>query len=112
MDIPAALAILDRLQRGAIGVYVLDQHADKKLGVAVDFFGKPAGTFNSLALLSLSTGAPIIPAATWREPGGSHVMRFAGSKLRSCWSRSMASGLARGNNVENGTRGLIGSERM
>ena len=57
-------------------VYVLDQHADRKLGVAVDFFGKPAGTFKSLALLALSTGAPIVPAATWREPDGSHVLRF------------------------------------
>jgi len=69
-------AILQLLQQGAIVVYVLDQHADRKLGVMVDFFGRPAGTFKSLALLALSTGAPIIPAATWREPDGSHVLRF------------------------------------
>lgn len=42
----------------------------------------------------------------------SQVMRFAGSKCSSCARRSIASGFARGKSVENGTRGLIGSERM
>jgi KDO2-lipid IV(A) lauroyltransferase len=42
----------------------------------VDFFGHPAGTFRSLAILALSTGAPVVPAASWREPNGHHVLRF------------------------------------
>ena len=42
----------------------------------MDFFGHPAGTFKSLAILALSTGVPVIPAHSWREPDGSHVLRF------------------------------------
>jgi len=42
----------------------------------VDFLGHPAGTFKSLAILALSTGAPVIPACSWREPDGTHVLRF------------------------------------
>jgi KDO2-lipid IV(A) lauroyltransferase len=68
--------ILKLLAGGAVIVYVFDQHAGKKDGVMVDFFGHPAGTFKSVALLALTTGAPVIPACTWREPDGSHVLRF------------------------------------
>jgi KDO2-lipid IV(A) lauroyltransferase len=68
--------ILDLLARGAIIVNAFDQHAGKKDGVTVDFFGHPAGTFKSLALLALTTGAPVIPASCWREPDGSHLLRF------------------------------------
>ena len=69
-------AILDRLAAGDAVVFVLDQHAGGRDGVAVDFFGHPAGTFRSLAILALATGAPVVPTATWREPDGSHVLRF------------------------------------
>jgi KDO2-lipid IV(A) lauroyltransferase len=68
--------ILDLLARGAIIVYVFDQHADERDGVIVDFFGRPAGTFKSVALLALTTGAPVIPTSSWREPDGRHVLRF------------------------------------
>lgn len=69
-------AILELLSSGAILVYVLDQHAGGKEGVTVDFLGRPAGTFKSLAVLALNTGAPVIPACCWRQPDGSHVLRF------------------------------------
>ena len=68
--------ILELLAGGAAIVYVFDQHAGKEVGVTVDFFGHPAGTFKSVALLALTTGAPVIPACSWREPDGSHVLRF------------------------------------
>lgn len=68
--------ILELLAKGAVIVYVLDQHASKKDGVIVDFCGHPAGTFKSVALLALSTGVPVIPAYSWREPDGKHVLRF------------------------------------
>jgi KDO2-lipid IV(A) lauroyltransferase len=68
--------ILDLLASGAIIVYVFDQHAGKGDGVTVDFFGHPAGTFKSLALLALTTGAPVVPVYSWREPDGRHVLRF------------------------------------
>ena len=45
-------------------------------GIAVDFLGHPASTFKSLAILALNTGAPVIPASSWREPDGTHVLRF------------------------------------
>jgi phosphopantetheine--protein transferase-like protein len=69
-------AILELLAGGAILVYVLDQHAGGKDGITVDFLGHPASTFKSLAILALNTGAPVIPACCWREPDGTHVLRF------------------------------------
>ncbi len=69
-------AILDRLAGGDTVVFILDQHAGGRDGVDVEFFGHPAGTFRSLALIALSTGAPVVPAATWREADGRHVLRF------------------------------------
>jgi KDO2-lipid IV(A) lauroyltransferase len=68
--------MLDLLSRGAIVLFVFDQHAGRKDGVVVDFFNHPAGTFKSVALLAMTTGAPVIPASSWREPDGTHVMRF------------------------------------
>ncbi len=68
--------ILDLLAGGAIVVYVFDQHASGKDGVKVDFFGHPANTFKSPALIAMSSGAPVIPASSWREPDGTHVLRF------------------------------------
>ncbi len=68
--------ILDLLAGGAIVVYVLDQHAGRKDGIGVEFFGEPAGTFKSPALIALASGAPVVPANSWREPDGTHVLRF------------------------------------
>lgn len=69
-------AILDRLAAGDIVVFPFDQHAGRKDGVLAEFFGHPAGTFRSLAVIALTTGAPLVPASSWREPGGQHVLRF------------------------------------
>jgi KDO2-lipid IV(A) lauroyltransferase len=69
-------AIFEALGKGGIIVFVFDQHANPPEGVVVDFFGHPAGTFKSLALLALETGAPVVPVSSWREPDGSHVIRF------------------------------------
>jgi len=69
-------AILDRLAAGDIVVFPFDQHAGPRDGVEVDFFGHPAGTFRSVALIAQASGAPVLPAASWREPDGRHVLRF------------------------------------
>lgn len=69
-------AILDRLAAQDVVVFILDQHAGGRDGVEVEFFGHPAWTFRSLATIALATGAPVVPAASWREPGGQHVLRF------------------------------------
>ncbi len=68
--------ILDRLESGNAIVFPFDQHASGRDGVRVEFFGHPAGTLRSLAILAMSTGAPVVPAASWREPDGHHVLRF------------------------------------
>jgi KDO2-lipid IV(A) lauroyltransferase len=69
-------AILKRLAGGEAIVFVFDQHAAGADGIPVEFFGYPAGTFRSLAILALSTGALVVPAASWRASDGSHVLRF------------------------------------
>lgn len=69
-------AILDRLAAGDLIVFPFDQHSGRKEGVLVEFFGHPAGTFRSLAVIALNTGAPVVPASSWREPNGQHVLRF------------------------------------
>jgi KDO2-lipid IV(A) lauroyltransferase len=69
-------AIVERLETGDAVVFPFDQHARGKDGISVEFFGHPAGTFRSVAVIALTTGAPVVPAATWREPDGSHVLRF------------------------------------
>lgn len=69
-------AILERLAAGDLVVFPFDQHAQRKDGVLVEFFGHPAGTLRSLAVIALSTGAPVVPASSWREDPKHHVLRF------------------------------------
>ena len=69
-------AIVQRLEAGDIVVFPFDQHAGRSDGIDAEFFGHPVGTFKSLAILALATGAPVMPAASWREPDGTHVLRF------------------------------------
>ena len=68
--------IVERLEAGDVIVFPFDQHAGKPDGIDVEFFGHPAGTFKSLAIIALATGAPVLPAAAWRDPDGRHVLRF------------------------------------
>jgi len=64
------------LEAGDLVLFPFDQYAAGRDGIQVDFFGHPAGTFRSLAIIARATGAPVIPVATWREPNGRHVLRF------------------------------------
>jgi KDO2-lipid IV(A) lauroyltransferase len=59
-------------------VFVLDQHASlvNRDGIAVEFFGKKAGTYRSLASFSRHTGVPVVPAASYRREDGRHVLEF------------------------------------
>jgi KDO2-lipid IV(A) lauroyltransferase len=68
--------ILERLAAGDMVVFPFDQHARPPDGIEVLFFGHPAWTFKSLAIIALATGAPVVAATSWREPGGRHVLRF------------------------------------
>jgi len=69
--------ILEVLALGDAVVFIMDQHAKpRKDGIIVDFFGKKAGTFKSLAIIAGGSGAPVIPAYGYREKNGKHVMKF------------------------------------
>lgn len=70
--------VLRALDRNDVTIFILDQHtsANSPKGIAVEFFGRPAGTNRSLALLAGHTGAPVIPATCYRQPDGRHVLRF------------------------------------
>jgi lauroyl/myristoyl acyltransferase len=68
--------LLACLAAGDAVIFLLDQYAAGRDGVVVDFFGTPTGTFRSLAILARTTGAPVVPLATWRDASGRHVLRF------------------------------------
>lgn len=68
--------MLALLERGDAIVFPFDQHARRPDGIEVEFFGHAAGTFKSLAIIALATGAPVLPAAAWREDDGTHVLRI------------------------------------
>ncbi|MDF1738711.1 MAG: 4'-phosphopantetheinyl transferase superfamily protein [Verrucomicrobiales bacterium] len=69
--------ILDLLEDNHIVVSIFDQHTIPKYGIVSEFFGHPASTFKSLAVLAQFTGAPVIPSHSWREPDGTHVLKFS-----------------------------------
>jgi KDO2-lipid IV(A) lauroyltransferase len=69
-------AMLEKLEQGDAIVFPFDQHAQPPDGIESEFFGHPAWTFKSLAIIALATGAPVLPATSWREPDGRHVLRF------------------------------------
>lgn len=70
--------ICDVLAQNHATVFVLDQHASlvNRDGIAVEFFGKKAGTYRSLASIARYTGLPVIPAAGYRLLNGRHVLEF------------------------------------
>ena len=72
----SAESILDILDAGNAIVFPFDQYAFGKNAVTVEFFGQPVGTFRSLALIAVASGAAVFPASSWREACGRHVVRF------------------------------------
>ena len=68
--------IVDTIEKGDAIVFPFDQYARRPEGIPVEFFGYDAGTYKSMAVIALSTGAPVMPAASWREPDGKHVLKF------------------------------------
>ena len=70
--------VCDALDNNHAVVFVLDQHAiiKNRDGIAVEFFGKKAGTYRSLASIAQYTGVPVVPAAGYRLKDGRHVLEF------------------------------------
>ncbi|MDN3985974.1 LpxL/LpxP family acyltransferase [Zwartia vadi] len=68
--------IVSTIESGDAIVFPFDQYARRPEGIEVEFFGHAAGTYKSMAVIAMATGAPVIPAASWREPDGTHVLKF------------------------------------
>lgn len=70
--------VCDALDKNHAVVFVMDQHAciSNKDGIEVEFFGKKAGTYRSLATLARYTGVPVVPASSYRLENGKHVLEF------------------------------------
>jgi Kdo2-lipid IVA lauroyltransferase/acyltransferase len=66
--------VLEALRRGRMVGILMDQNAARREGVFVDFFGHPASTSRSLALLAVRTGAPVVPIFARRAAGTSHTV--------------------------------------
>ena len=61
------------LAAGGFVSLLVDQDAGRK-GAFVPFLGRPASTWRSPALLSMKTGAPILPGCCVRKPGGGFLV--------------------------------------
>ena len=73
--IPASASAFGELAKTLARNEVVALVADRDIvssGVKVPFFGEAASVPQGVALLSLRTGAPIIPAAVYMLPGGGH----------------------------------------
>jgi len=70
----ALRAVLSALHRRRMVGVLLDQNASRREGVFVPFFGRPASTSRSLALLATRTRTPVLPIFTRREADGGHVV--------------------------------------
>ena len=70
--------ILSALEHNHAVIFVMDQHATlaNKDGIAVEFFGKKAGTYRSLAMVSAYADVPVVPAASYRTNDNKHVLEF------------------------------------
>jgi KDO2-lipid IV(A) lauroyltransferase len=59
--------VLGALQRGRMVALLLDQNASRREGVFVSFFGRPASTSKSLAVLAVRTRTPVVPIFIYRQ---------------------------------------------
>lgn len=70
--VPVALA---RLKAGTSVAFLLDENGGRR-GPFVPFFGRPASTRKTPALLSALTGAPVVVGAAVRRPGAVRPFLF------------------------------------
>jgi len=68
--------IVTILEKGDAIVFPFDQYARRPEGIDIPFFDVPAGTHKSMAVIAMATGSPVMPAASWREPDGTHILKF------------------------------------
>jgi Kdo2-lipid IVA lauroyltransferase/acyltransferase len=68
----ASRRVLQALGQNRVVGILTDQRAKRSEGVWVEFFGRKAPTTPALAVLSMRTGAPIVPVFMVREAKGRH----------------------------------------
>ncbi len=68
----AVRPVLAALRRGRLVGILLDQNATRQESVFVPFFGRPASTSKSVALVAIRTATPVVPIYIRREAGGRH----------------------------------------
>lgn len=66
--------VLGALRRRHLVAVLLDQNTSRGQGVFAPFFGVPASTSKGLAVISLRTGAPVVPVFIQRQSSGGHVI--------------------------------------
>src|SRR5207253_7727023 len=64
--------VLGALNHGRMVALLLDQNASRREGIFVSFFGRPASTSKSLAVLAVRTRTPVVPIFIYRERLGEH----------------------------------------
>ncbi len=69
------LRMVRTVKRNGCVAVMMDQNTAKG-GIFVDFFGKPAATARSIALLSLSTGAAIFPFFSFPGKNGQYRIQY------------------------------------
>jgi KDO2-lipid IV(A) lauroyltransferase len=72
----ASRELLRAMSRNETVAILVDQNVLPREAVFVPFFGRPAATTPSLALLQLKTGAAVVPVFTWPEADGRYRLAF------------------------------------
>ncbi len=70
----AAREIVKVLRRGEVLALIADQSASERNDVYVDFFGRPAATFDSPAALALKFDIPVVFGVSVRQADGSYIV--------------------------------------
>lgn len=70
------MQVYEKLENNQIVVMVMDQYAKGKEGIKVDFFGHQTNTYRTVAMIARNSGVPVIPARSYRQKNGSHVLEF------------------------------------
>lgn len=72
----SSFQILRALKAKRAVFFVLDQFMGPPIGCRTRFFGRETGTAMGLALMAERSGSPVVPAYTYREVNGKHVIVF------------------------------------
>lgn len=70
-----SLKMVRKVKNNGCVVIMMDQNTARG-GLFVDFFGEKAATARSLALLSLATGAAIVPMFSYPTQGGKYKIKY------------------------------------